>query len=224
MVFAPLIRMKVPSSHPDRILLERGFGEGETDFRETPNRLTPFHCGVGGGRGKIGLEGVLDLLSGKCVLLGIRLLRGQLAVKIEEMSGLEILRAVTRGELPHPSICETVPMKILEVEKGTVRFRAEADGRHINPMGGVHGGFAATVLDSVTGCAVHTMLNPGASYGTVELNVRMLRPVPRQVELEAVGTVLSVEGDLVVSEGEIRDGMGTLLAHGTATCTFLEGK
>ena len=93
-----------------------------------------------------------------------------------------------------------------------------ADGRHLNPLGGVHGGFAATVLDSVTGCAVHTMLEAGVGYGTVDLHVKMLRPVPRDVDLVAEGRVINLSKNLGVAEGTLKTPDGKLLAHASATC------
>lgn len=140
---------------------------------------------------------------------------------IAEYSGLELLQAMARGELPAPSITVTMPMSLLEADAGFVRFAAKADERHLNPLGGVHGGFAATVLDSVTGCAVHTMLEAGVGYGTVDLNVKMLKPIPRDVPLVAEGKVLHISRTLGVAEGSIRNAEGTLLAHATATCMIL---
>ena len=76
----------------------------------------------------------------------------------QEMTGIELLRASWDGKLPRPTMAETIPMTGIELAEGYVKMGARADGRHLNPLGGVHGGFAATVLDSVTGCAVHTTL------------------------------------------------------------------
>src|SRR5262249_28422567 len=135
-----------------------------------------------------------------------------------DLTGLEIIQAFVEGRVPGPSIMETIPMRFAEVQKGQVRFHARADHRHLNPMGGVHGGFAATVLDSVTGCAVHTMLDKGVSYGTVDLNVKMLRPVPRDVDLIAEAKVIHLSRSLGVSEGTLKTEDGKLLAHATASC------
>src|SRR5438067_13785357 len=99
-------------------------------------------------------------------------------VNLSEMSGLELVQAITDGKLPHPTMADTIPMRISDAGRGHVTFRARADGRHLNPLGGVHGGFAATVLDSVTGCAVHTMLDAGVAYGTIDPNVKMLKAIP----------------------------------------------
>ena len=135
-----------------------------------------------------------------------------------EMTGLELIQALVDGRLPPPSIMETMGMKFAEVRKGFVRFTARADHRHLNPMGGVHGGFAATVLDSVTGCAVHTMLDAGFGYGTVDLNVKMLRPVPRDVELVAESNVIHISRNLGVSDSTLKSTDDKLFAHATATC------
>jgi uncharacterized protein (TIGR00369 family) len=137
------------------------------------------------------------------------------------MSGLEFIQAMIDGKLPHPTMADTVPMRISAVDRGHVTFKARADGRHLNPLGGVHGGFAATVLDSVTGCAVHTMLEAGVGYGTIDLNVKMLKPVPLDQELIAEGRVIHVSKTLGISEASLRDGEGTLLAHATCTCAIL---
>jgi uncharacterized protein (TIGR00369 family) len=139
-------------------------------------------------------------------------------MNLSELTGLELIQALVAGKIPHPSIMDTIPMTFGEARKGYVRFNARADHRHLNPMGGVHGGFAATVLDSVTGCAVHTMLDKGVGYGTVDLNVKMLRPIPRDVELVAEANVIHLSRNLGVSEGNLKTADGKLLAHATASC------
>ena len=122
------------------------------------------------------------------------------------------------GEIPLASICNTIPMKGIEASEGRVLFEAIADGRHLNPLGGVHGGFAATVMDAVTGCAIHSMLAPGDGYATIDLNVKMLKPVPQNTVLLAEGTVINISKSLGISQGSLRDASGKLYAHATATC------
>jgi uncharacterized protein (TIGR00369 family) len=136
------------------------------------------------------------------------------------MSGIDLMQAMVDGKLPHPSICDTIPMRVVEVGRGYTKFRVRADGRHLNPLGGLHGGFVATVLDSVTGCAVHTTLEAGVGYGTVDLNVKMLRPVPLDQDLLAEGRIIHVSRSLGVAEGSIRDAEGMLYAHATCTCAI----
>jgi uncharacterized protein (TIGR00369 family) len=139
----------------------------------------------------------------------------------EELSGLEILKKLKDGVFPDPTMAVTIPMKIKEVEKGAIEFKAVAGGMHLNPMGGVHGGFAATVLDSATGAAVHSMLRQGESYGTVDLNVKMLKPVPLGKELSAKGKVIHMSKRLGISEATLTDDEGSIYAHATSTCMIL---
>jgi uncharacterized protein (TIGR00369 family) len=141
-----------------------------------------------------------------------------------DMSGLELVQAMVDGTFPHPSMTDTIPMRVTEAGRGYVKFRARADKRHLNPLGGVHGGFAATVLDSVTGCAIHTLLDPRVAYGTVDLNVKMLKAIPLDQELTAEGRVLHFSRTLGASEGTIKDADGTLFAHATATCVILRSQ
>jgi uncharacterized protein (TIGR00369 family) len=89
-------------------------------------------------------------------------------------------------------------------------------------MGGVHGGFAATVLDSVTGCAVHTLLNAGVGYGTIDLNVKMIRTVPKNEKLIAEGKIINLSKSLGISEGTLKSQDGKLLATATATCMIIK--
>ena len=142
-------------------------------------------------------------------------------MNIKEMSGLQIMQAICDGVIPPPSMSLTIPMTAGQVTKGHVIFTAKADERHINPLGGVHGGFAATVLDSVTGCAVFSMLEAGIGYGTIDLNVKMCRPIPINQELTAYGDIINISRSLGIAEGKIVDKDGKLYAHATATCMII---
>ena len=108
---------------------------------------------------------------------------------IEKMTGLEIMEAIVREEFPHPTMTKSIPVKVMKVEKGKVVFNAIANNKHLNTQCGVHGEFASTVLDSVTGCAVHTLLGAGVAYGTIDLNIKLIRPVPKDENLIAEGNV-----------------------------------
>ncbi|MDC4330484.1 PaaI family thioesterase [Acinetobacter baumannii] len=138
-----------------------------------------------------------------------------------EMTGLEFLQAMIEGHIPPASISKTIPMQPTEISEGSVTFKAQADHNHLNPLGGVHGGFAATVLDSVTGCAVHTTLPAGVGYGTIDLNVKMCRPLPQNQVLIATGKVINLSKNLGISEGKITDEEGKLYAYATATCMII---
>ena len=112
-------------------------------------------------------------------------------------------------------------MKVVHVEEGKVVFNAVVNEKHLNPQGGVHGGFAATVLDSATGCAVHTLLGAGVAYGTIDLNIKMIRPVPRSTNLIAEGTVINISKSLGISDGILKSEDGKLYATSTATCMII---
>ena len=87
---------------------------------------------------------------------------------IEKMTGLEIMQAIVREELSHPTMTKSIPVKVMKVENGKVVSNAIANKKHLNTQCGVHGGFTSMVLDSVTGCAVHTLLGTGVAYGTID--------------------------------------------------------
>ena len=135
------------------------------------------------------------------------------------MSGLEYLGAMMHGELPGPPIAATLGLVPVELEEGRVVFEVEPAEYHYNPIGMVHGGFAATILDSAMGCAVHTKLPARVAYTTLELKVNYLRPL--KVEsgvVRAVGTVIHAGRTTALAEGRLLSADGTLYAHATTTC------
>lgn len=138
------------------------------------------------------------------------------------LPGLEIVRRIAKGELPPPSMAVTLGMDLLigEVEEGRAVFEGTPGDHVLNPLGSVHGGFAATLLDSAMGCAVHTTLPPATGFGTVELKVNFLRPIMADAGVVRVeGKVIHAGRTLVLAEGRVigRDD-GRLYAHGTSTC------
>ena len=136
--------------------------------------------------------------------------------------GLEQLEAMLAGKLPVPPIAKVIPLELKRVAPGEVMFIATANENHLNPAGRIHGGFAATALDTSTGCAVQTMLGAGKGYATVDLNVQMIRPVPLDVPLEATGKVLNVSRSVGFAEGWLTDAAGKRYAHATATCAVFD--
>ncbi|HBV76048.1 MULTISPECIES: PaaI family thioesterase [Vibrio] len=142
-------------------------------------------------------------------------------MSVSQFSGLEMLQAMLDGKIPPASITQTMPLKGISVEYGKVQFEATADERHLNPLGGVHGGFLATIMDSVTACAVHSALEAGISYATIDLNVKMLKPVPQNIPLIAEGKLINLTKSLGISEGSLKDSEGKLYGHATATCMIL---
>jgi uncharacterized protein (TIGR00369 family) len=145
------------------------------------------------------------------------------AARAAGMSGLEALRAMMAGELPPPPIALLLGMGPVDVAAGRVVFAAEPDERHYNPIGLVHGGLAATLLDSAMGCAVQTTLPAGAGYTTLELKVNFTRPITRETgRVLCEGKVLHRGGRVATAEGRvIGERTGKLLAHGTTTCLIL---
>ncbi|GAA0782339.1 MULTISPECIES: PaaI family thioesterase [Pseudomonadati] len=139
-------------------------------------------------------------------------------MNLREMTGLQIMQAMLDGHIPAPSITQTMPMKAIKVSEGEITFEAQADERHLNPMGGVHGGFAATVLDSATACAVHSALPAGASYATIDLNVKMVRPVPKNQAVFATGKLINLSTSLAIADATLTDKQGRLLATACASC------
>ena len=142
--------------------------------------------------------------------------------KGKTISGIEYLKALQTGELPPPPIAVLMDMWITEVSEGRVVFAAEPAEYHYNPLGTVHGGFTATLLDSALGCVVQSMLPAGTGYTTVELKVNYLRPVTASTgTIYAEGKIIYVGGRIATAEGRLTDATGKLYAHGTTTCIIM---
>jgi uncharacterized protein (TIGR00369 family) len=140
------------------------------------------------------------------------------------MSGLEYLQAMIRGELPRPPIAALLNFWLTEAETGRAVFVVEPGEYHYNPIGMVHGGLAATVLDSALGCAIQSMLPAGTGYTTIELHVNMLRPVTVQTgQLRCEGEIIHNGRRMATAQARLTDLNGKLYAHGTATCMILNG-
>ncbi|MFJ6833653.1 PaaI family thioesterase [Streptomyces sp. NPDC091209] len=141
------------------------------------------------------------------------------AAAVGEYSGLDFLRAVRAGRLPAPPITATLGMTLEEVEHGRVVFALVPGEEHYNPIGSVHGGVYATLLDSAAGCAVQSVLPRGTGYTSLDLNVKFLRPITVDTgEVRAVGTVLSSGRRTALAQAELFDAADRLLAHTTSSC------
>ncbi len=141
------------------------------------------------------------------------------AQKGRAMSGLDYLRAIQSGELPPPPIAVLMGMGIAEVAEGHAVFTALPTEYHYNPIGVVHGGLAATLLDSALGCAVHSTLPAGTGYTTLEIKVNYVRAITSETgEVRCEANVLYQGGRVATAEGKITDAAGKLYAHGTTTC------
>jgi uncharacterized protein (TIGR00369 family) len=136
-------------------------------------------------------------------------------------SGLELLQRVADGTYPAPPIGQQLSFALHEVSEGRAVFRGVPSELHLNPLGGVHGGWTATIMDSALACAVQTLLAKGEAYTTAEFKVNLIRPItPKTGLVECTGTVVHKGRTTAVSEASLRDGNGKLLAFGTETCSI----
>jgi uncharacterized protein (TIGR00369 family) len=138
-------------------------------------------------------------------------------------SGLDVMQAIARGELPSAPIARTLDFRLVEVGEGTAVFQGTPGPAHANPMGGLHGGWYATLLDSALGCAVHTMMPPGRAYTTAELSVNLVKAIgPKVQRVRAEGKVIHCGRQLATAEARLVGPDGTLYAHATTTCLVFE--
>lgn len=143
---------------------------------------------------------------------------------LENATGIELMQMIVAGELPAPGIATLLGMSVVEVADGLATFELSPDQRMMNPIGSIHGGITATLLDSCMACAVHTTLPAGVGYTTAQLNVHYLRALqPGMGPVRAVGTVIHRGRTQSTAEGKLYDAHGKLLAHSTTTCLILGG-
>ena len=140
---------------------------------------------------------------------------------LAQLDGLTALRAMIAGELPPPPIATLMGFELVEASEGRVVFAVEPGDQHYNPIGMVHGGLAATLIDSATGCAVHTTLPAGTGYTTTDVQVRFVRPITRDTgRIECIGEVVHRGRTLATAEARVMAGE-RVLAHGTAGLLIL---
>jgi uncharacterized protein (TIGR00369 family) len=141
------------------------------------------------------------------------------ADKQKELTGLEFAQGLADGTLPLNTIAQTLGYDVSEVVPGRVVVTAEPSGAHLNPAGTVHGGLAATLLDSCMGLAILSTLEKGVGQTTLEFKISLVRPITTETGLiKAEGVVLNRGRRIGTAEGRITDRKGRLLAHGTTTC------
>jgi uncharacterized protein (TIGR00369 family) len=146
----------------------------------------------------------------------------ELAAAGRSLSGLEFLQKIVAGELPPPPLASVLNFNIVELREGYAVFAVEPAEYHYNPIGVVHGGVAATLLDSAMGCAVHSTLPAGAAYTTREIKVNFVRPMTAETgRVRCEGKIIHVGGRTATAEGRVIDEAGKLYAHGTTTCLIL---
>lgn len=141
---------------------------------------------------------------------------------MKSMSGLDFLTAIREGRLPGPPIAKLMGLRLTEVAHGRAVFEGIPTPDHYNPIGSVHGGYAATLLDSCMGCAVHSALPRGTGYTTLEFKVSLVRAITSETGcVRAEGSILTVGRRVGTAEGRLVDAAGKLLAHATTTCLIL---
>jgi uncharacterized protein (TIGR00369 family) len=141
------------------------------------------------------------------------------AIQALTMTGLEYLQAMIDGEIPPPPIASHINLEVVSVSPGEAIMAATPDESHYNPIGSVHGGFVATLLDSVCGCAVQTTLPVGTAYTSLDLNVSFLRGMTSETgRVIAHGRVTKPGSKAAFVEADVRDADGRLLATATSTC------
>jgi uncharacterized protein (TIGR00369 family) len=139
--------------------------------------------------------------------------------------GLAFLRGIIAGTQPNPPISETLGFHLAEADPGRAVFTCVPEFRHYNPIGSVHGGLAATLLDSALGCAIFTTLKRGDGWTTLELKLNFVRAMTKDTGLvRAEGRVIHRGRTVATSEGDLKDASGKLYAHATTTCMIFPAK
>jgi uncharacterized protein (TIGR00369 family) len=139
--------------------------------------------------------------------------------------GLGFLQAIVDGTLPQPPITELLGFRLIGVEHGNVVFEGIPEFRHYNPIGVVHAGFAATLLDSAVACSVHSTLAKGETYTTLELKLNLVRALTEEAgPVRAEGRIIHRGRTTATAEGQLRDRAGRLYAHASTTCMIFTAK
>ena len=138
-------------------------------------------------------------------------------------TGLEVMQGLLTGELPYAQMAKTLDFMLIEVGAGLAIFQGTPGVQHLNPLGTVHGGWFASLLDSALGCAVHTMMPPGRGYTTADLSVKLVKAItPKVQRVRAVAKVLHCGRQLATAEAQLIGPDGTLYAHASTACLVFE--
>jgi len=143
-------------------------------------------------------------------------------IDLSNLSGVELLRLAMQGHAPIAPIAQTVGFDLVEVEEGRVVFEALPTKAVYNPLGTVHGGWMATVLDSACGCVVHSMLSASQTYTTLELKTVFHKALKADVPVRAVGRIVQIGRRAAFSEADLRGMDGKLYATATSTCLVMD--
>jgi uncharacterized protein (TIGR00369 family) len=149
-------------------------------------------------------------------------------VSLDELTshdGLEFLQGIIDGQQPHPPMCKTIGFHLVDVANGRAVFEGTPRYEHYNPIGTVHGGFAATLLDSALACAIFSALRAGEAWTTLELNLNLVRALTEATgPVRAEGRVIHRGRTVATSAGDLKDAQGRLYAHATTTCMLFPAK
>ena len=144
---------------------------------------------------------------------------------LKSLSGLDFLKGIVDGTQPSPPISELLGFHLVEVEEGRAVFEGVPEFRHYNPIGTVHGGFAATLLDSALGCSIFSTLTKGDAWTTLELKLNYVRPMSKDTgPVRAEGRIIHRGRTVATSEGDLKDRAGKLYAHASTTCMIFPAK
>ena len=140
-------------------------------------------------------------------------------------SGLEFLTDMVNGKIPQPPMCATLGFHLVEVSESFAAFEGIPEFRHYNPIGTVHGGFAATLLDSALGCAVFSTMAKGETWTTLELKLNLVRPISKDTgPMRAEGRIIHRGRTVASADGTLKDRAGKLYAHASTTCMIFPAK
>jgi uncharacterized protein (TIGR00369 family) len=138
-------------------------------------------------------------------------------------TGLQVMQGLLAGELPHAHMAKTLDFMMIEVGPGLAIFQGTPGVQHLNPLGTVHGGWFASLLDSALGCAVHTLMPPGRGYTTADLSVKLVKAItPKVQRVRAIAKVLHCGRQLATAEAQLVGPDGTLYAHASTACLVFE--
>jgi uncharacterized protein (TIGR00369 family) len=144
---------------------------------------------------------------------------------LKSYDGLAFLQAIIAGALPQPPIGETLGFHLIEAAEGRAVFEGLPEFRHYNPIGTVHGGFAATLLDSAMACAIFSTMHKGDVWTTLELKLNFVRPLSKDTgAVRAQGRLIHRGRSVATAEGDLKDAAGKLYAHATTTCMIFPAK
>ena len=144
---------------------------------------------------------------------------------LKSYDGLGFLQAIVAGAVPQPPICEVMGFHLISAEPNRVVFEGTPELRHYNPIGSVHGGFAATLLDSALACAIATTMQKGDLWTTLELKLNYVRGMTADTgPVRAEGRIIHRGRTVATSEGDLKDAAGKLYAHATTTCMIFPAK